>query len=389
MLKNSNKLIFKFFISFSICLVIFWNNHIFSSSIIDKNYLDITSNSAVVIDYVSGRTLYEKNATQKKKMASLTKIMTSILLVENCDLDEMVEVPKEAALIGGSTVGLKYKDMVSVKSLLYGMLLPSGNDCALTAAIHVAGSVENFAILMNKKAEEIGLTDTSFANPHGLDNDEHYTSALSMAKITRYALNYDIINEIVNTKTATINFGSFTKTLNNTNALLRTYSKADGVKTGFTNGANKCLSASATKDDFRLIAIILDASTSNVRFNEAKNLLEESFNKYDLYDISNYLHFYICIPVPKGSKDYYEEKIDENYIIALTQEEYDNIYIKQNLPLKLTPPIKVGDYIGNIELYVEDELLYTKNIYAKYNINKNSMKDYLKKQIKDIFTKNN
>ena len=378
MLKNSNKLIFKFFISFSICLVIFLNNHIFSSSIIDKNYLDITSNSAVVIDYVSGRTLYEKNATQKKKMASLTKIMTSILLVENCDLDEMVEVPKEAALIGGSTVGLKYKDMVSVKSLLYGMLLPSGNDCALTAAIHVAGSVENFAILMNKKAEEIGLTDTSFANPHGLDNDEHYTSALSMAKITRYALNYDIINEIVNTKTATINFGSFTKTLNNTNALLRTYSKADGVKTGFTNGANKCLSASATKDDFRLIAIILDASTSNVRFNEAKNLLEESFNKYDLYDISNYLHFYICIPVSKGSKDYYEEKIDENYIIALTQEEYDNIYIKQNLPLKLTPPIKVGDYIGNIELYVEDELLYTKNIYAKYNINKNSMKDYLK-----------
>lgn len=355
------------------------------ASVINKNFVDITSDAAIVIDYNTGRVLFEKNSTQKHKMASLTKIMTSILLAENCDLDEMIEVPKEATYIGGSTVGLKKGDMVSARSLLYGMLLPSGNDCAYTVALHIGKTIDNFADMMDKKALELGITDTNFANPHGLDNEEHYTSAKSMALITKYALNNKYINEVVQTESATINFGSFTKTLNNTNALLRTYSKADGVKTGFTNGANRCLSASATENDLRLIAIILGAETTKIRFSEAIKILEASFDKYELYDISNFLNFYINIPVIKGNIKYYEQKISDNMKIALTKEEYDNIYIKQDLIKNIYPPLSAGTYLGNISVMIEDEVLYKKDVYLEENIYKKSFKDYINEALSNMF----
>ena len=132
-----------------------------------------------------------------------------------------------------------------------------GNDCAYTVGIHIGGTIENFANIMNQKAKEIGALNTSFANPHGLDNENHYSTAYDLALITRYALNNKYINEAVKTKSATINFGSFSKLLTNTNALLRTYPSADGVKTGFTNGANRCLISSATENEQRYIAVVL------------------------------------------------------------------------------------------------------------------------------------
>lgn len=133
-----------------------------------KLFVNIPSPAAVVIDNESGRVLYNKNADEKRPMASLTKVMTSIMLVENCKMSEMIEVPKAAALIGGSTVGLKKGDMVSAESLLYGMLLPSGNDCAYTAGYHIGGNIENYGKLATKKAKEIGAVNTSFENPHRL-----------------------------------------------------------------------------------------------------------------------------------------------------------------------------------------------------------------------------
>lgn len=379
---------FKFSIKYKLLFIItfiflFQNNSY--ANVIDKNFLNIESDAAVVIDYNTGRVLFEKNADQKHKMASLTKIMTSILLVENCNLDELIEVPKEATYIGGSTVGLKKGDKVTARSLLYGMLLPSGNDCAYTVALHIGKSIENFADLMDKKALEMGITDTNFANPHGLDNDEHYTSAKSMAIITKYALDNKYINEVVQTGSATVNFGSFTKTLNNTNALLRTYSKADGVKTGFTNGANRCLSASATEGDLRLIAIILGAQTTKIRFSEAIKILEASFEKYEIYDISNILNFYINIPVIKGNIKYYEQKISANMKIPLTKEEYENIYIKQDIIKAIYPPLSAGTYIGNIKVMIEDEVLYETKIYLEENIYKKNMKDYFNDALKNLF----
>lgn len=376
------KLCFKIFIIY--LFFNFLNFSLFASSV-NKQFIDVNVPAAVVMDFESGRILYDKNGDEKRPMASLTKIMTSIMLVENCDLDEMIEVPAKATWIGGSTVGLKKGDMVSARSLLYGMLLPSGNDCAYTVAIHIGGTIENFANMMTKKAQEIGAKDTSFANPHGLDNENHYTTAKSLAIITRYALNNKYINEVVNTKSATINFGSFSKLLTNTNALLRTYEKADGVKTGFTNGANRCLVASATDDNRRFIAVVLGADTTNIRFLAAKDLLEKSFERYKLMDISDYLKHYINIPVIKGNISNYERTFLDNLSIPLTSEEYEDIYVKQDIIEKIDAPMNAGTKLGNIKVMLEDEILYEKDIYLDENIKKKDMLDYIKESIKNIF----
>ncbi len=376
------KLCFKIFIIY--LFFNFLNFSLFASSV-NKQFIDVNVPAAVVMDFESGRILYDKNGDEKRPMASLTKIMTSIMLVENCDLDEMIEVPAKATWIGGSTVGLKKGDMVSARSLLYGMLLPSGNDCAYTVAIHIGGTIENFANMMTKKAQEIGAKDTSFANPHGLDNENHYTTAKSLAIITRYALNNKYINEVVNTKSATINFGSFSKLLTNTNALLRTYEKADGVKTGFTNGANRCLVASATDDNRRFIAVVLGADTTNIRFLAAKELLEKSFERYKLMDISDYLKHYINIPVIKGNISNYERTFLDNLSIPLTSEEYEDIYVKQDIIEKIDAPMNAGTKLGNIKVMLEDEILYEKDIYLDENIKKKDMLDYIKEGIKNIF----
>ena len=375
----------KLFVIFLFILVIYNNINVSYASVINKNYVDIQVPAAVVIDFDTGRVLYDKNGDEKRKMASLTKIMTSILLVENCDMEEQIEVPKKAAQIGGSTVGLKAGDIVTAKSLLYGMLLPSGNDCAYTVAIHLGGTIENFAKMMNDKAKILGLTSTNFVNPHGLDNENHYTTAKEMAYLTRYALKNPYIDEAVKTKSITINFGSFTKTLNNTNSLLRTYEKADGVKTGFTNGAERCLVSSATDNDRRYICVLLGATTTKMRFNTSKLLLEETFKKYKTMDISNYLEFYINVNVVKGKIPNYEESINDNMSYPLTNEEYDSIYIKQDIVQSLEAPVAAGTKIGKVEVYLENEKLYEKEIFLKENIYKKNIMDYINEALSNMF----
>ena len=375
----------KLFVIFLFILVIYNNINVSYASVINKNYVDIQVPAAVVIDFDTGRVLYDKNGDEKRKMASLTKIMTSILLVENCDMEEQIEVPKKAAQIGGSKVGLKAGDIVTAKSLLYGMLLPSGNDCAYTVAIHLGGTIENFAKMMNDKAKVLGLTSTNFVNSHGLDNENHYTTAKEMAYLTRYALKNPYIDEAVKTKSITINFGSFTKTLNNTNSLLRTYEKADGVKTGFTNGAERCLVSSATDNDRRYICVVLGATTTKIRFNTSKLLLEETFKKYKTMDISNYLKFYINVNVVKGKIPNYEESINDNMSYPLTNEEYDSIYIKQDIVQSLEAPVAAGTKIGKVEVYLENEKLYEKEIFLKENIYKKNIMDYINEALSNMF----
>lgn len=355
------------------------------ASVINKSYIDIDSPSAVVIDNLTGRVLYEKNAYQKRAMASLTKVMTSILLVENCQMDEKIKVPAQATWQGGSTVGLKKDDTVTAKALLYGMLLPSGNDCACTVAIHLGGTIENFAKMMNQKAIDIGAKDTNFVTPHGLDDPNHYSTAYDLAIITKYALQNKYINEVVNTIQATIDFDSFTKTLTNTNALLRKYSYIDGVKTGFTNNANRCLIASATKDDFRVIAVVLGADTTEKRFGDAKNLIDATFDRYKLMDISNYLNWYIKVPVYKGNIKYFETKLSEKLIMPLTQDEYNNIYIKQQLIPVINPPSIKGLKVGDVSLNIENEQLYTMPVYTDVDIFKKGIFDYMKEGLSHMF----
>lgn len=191
------------------------------SSNISDDLSSINSRAYVVIDRKSGIILVGKNETEKRKMASTTKIMTATIIIENCNLDETIEVSSKAAGTGGSRLGLKKGDKITVKDLLYGLMLCSGNDAAVALAEHVGGSVDGFAELMNKKAEEFNLKNTHFETPHGLDSDNHYTTAYELALLSNYALNNEIFSKIVGTKNYTVTINGYPKNITNTTELLR------------------------------------------------------------------------------------------------------------------------------------------------------------------------
>ena len=242
---------------------------------------NINSRAAIVIDRNSNTILYGKNEKEKRKMASTTKIMTCIIVLENGNLNDIVEVSKKSAGTGGSRLGLKTGDKITVKDLLYGLMLCSGNDAAVALAEHVGGSIEDFSKLMNDKASKLNLENTHFVTPHGLDNDEHYTTAYELALLSNYALKNKDFAQIVGTKSYTVTINNYTKTLSNTNELLGTLNGIYGIKTGFTNGANRCLVTACKRGNMDIICVVLGADTKNFRTKDSIKLIEYVFKEYE------------------------------------------------------------------------------------------------------------
>lgn len=358
-------------------------NYIFA--VTEEEELKLTSTSAILMEQDTKRVLYGKNHRNKVKIASTTKILTAIVAIENKSLDDMVTISKKAAGTGGSTVGLKSGSEVSLKSLMYGMLLKSGNDCAVAIAEYVGGSVENFADMMNKKAYEIGAKDTHCTNPHGLDTEDNYSTAYDLALITCYAKTNETLSKMLGTESITLPFGTASKYLSNTNRLLFTYEYCDGGKTGFTNGANRCLVATAKKEDLKVVAVVLGAVTTDIRFSETKVLLKYGIENYKMTDISESINWYIDIPVYKGNIYSYVKKFNFNQMLPLKEGEIEQIYISQSIVPSLHAPVNRGAYLGELGLYLGEELLYSKDIYLEQEITKNNVLDYMLKGLKSIF----
>ena len=213
-------------------------------------------------------------------MASTTKILTCIIALENCKKDEVVTVSSKASSINGSTLGLKTNMKISIGDLLYGLMLRSGNDCAIAIAEHISGSVENFSYLMNSKAFELGLLNSNFVTPHGLDNPNHYTTAYDLAILTDYALKNSDFKKIVSTKIATISFNGYPREISNTNELLGNIDGVYGVKTGFTFEAGRCLVSSCARNNLDIIVVVLGADTKSIRTKDSKNLINYIFSNY-------------------------------------------------------------------------------------------------------------
>lgn len=209
--------------------------------------IKMQSPSAVAIDSLTGRILYKKNAYEIRPMASTTKIMTAIIAIENGKIKDKVVISKGASQTGGSSMEVVEGEIFSLKDMLYGLMLPSGNDASIAIAEHIAGSTERFCEMMNSKAKELGAVNTHFITPHGLDNPEHYSTAYDMAIITKYAMKYKLFNEIVATQEYTVRSNKREILLTNTNKLLYSFKGADGVKTGYTSQSEKCLVASRNK----------------------------------------------------------------------------------------------------------------------------------------------
>lgn len=249
---------------------------------------NISAESAALIDVASGRMLYSKNGDKKMRIASLTKTMTAIVAIETGQLKEEVTVPPEAVGVEGSSIYLKKNEKLTLEELLYGLMLRSGNDAAVAVATHVGGSVPGFVYLMNEKAALIGMTHTNFTNPHGLDDSNmHYSTAEDMALLSAYALRNPTFRQIVSTKVKDISWEGeeYDRRLLNKNKLLHLYNGADGVKTGYTKLAKRCLASSATRDGRQLAAITLNAPDD---WNDSAQLLDWGFRHFAMKEFVQY-----------------------------------------------------------------------------------------------------
>ena len=351
-----------------------------------KEELNISAGAAILMEQSTGRVLYEKDMRKRVKIASTTKILTAIVAIENGNLSDKVTVSKKAATTGGSEVGIVAGSEVLLESLMYGMLLKSGNDCAVAIAEHIGGSVEEFAKMMNKKAYEIGAKDTNCTNPHGLDTEDNYSTAYDLALITCYAKTNDTLAKMMGTKSITVNFDKVPKYLANTNRLLSTYEYCDGGKTGFTNLANRCLVATAKKDDLELVAVVLGANTTDIRFSECKELLKYGIENYTMVNVKDKINWYVDIPVIKGNIYSYVRKFDADLTLPLKEGELEEIYISQSLVPILYAPVNRGTFLGTISLHIANEEIYNRNIYLDEMIKKNTILDYMLKGFKSIFS---
>lgn len=339
----------------------------------------INSRSAIIYERSSGTILFGKNENEKRKMASTTKIMTAIVVIEKCNLEDIVTVSPKAAGTGGSRLGLHTDDKISVLNLLYGLLLRSGNDAAVALAEYVGGDISNFVNLMNLKASELGLTSTHFVTPHGLDNDDHYTTAYELALITNYALKNKTFLNLVSTKNYTISINGYSKNLSNTNELLGNLDGVYGVKTGFTNGANRCLVTSVKRNNMDLICIVLGADTKKDRTKDSCRLIEYAFQNYKMVDIkekilNEFANWKICnfssFVVEKGSSNIVDivlEDLPYNFLPVNCNHINDiSIYIYCNTTFKA--PLPANTSIGYITVCVDNKTVLTLNIYNSNHI---------------------
>ena len=364
-----------------------------TSNITDNPKLD--SRIALVYDRASGRILFDKNGNKTTPMASTTKIMTAIIVVENSNLSDIVTIDSKSAGTGGSRLGLKKNDKITVNDLLYGLMLRSGNDAAVALAIHVGGSVEGFAELMNKKAKELNLTSTHFMVPHGLDMDGHYTTAYELAKMADYALKNEKLKAIVSTKTCTININNNPKVISNTNELLGSVSGVYGVKTGFTNGAGRCLVTACKRDSLDIITVIIGSDTKKIRTSDSMKLIEYSFKNYQIINIKQKVEEQFekwkelnekRIIINKGKNSKVELKLEDiNFEkMAVKNTQLDNITIEINSLYYLEAPIEKNRVIGNVKIMLGKDTIGVLQIYNKNEIEKKDVKSYLMEFLRQI-----
>lgn len=355
----------------------------------DEEEIDITSRIALIYDRASGKILYEKNGNKQTPMASTTKIMTAIVVLENAKLTDTVTITSKAASMGGSRLGLKKNDKITVNDLLYGLMLRSGNDAAVALAIHVGGSVEEFADMMNEKATELGLYNSHFIVPHGLDNEGHYTTAYELAKIADYALKIDKFKEIVGTKVTTIYINGYAKKINNTNNLLGSVSGVYGVKTGFTNGAGRCLVTACKRDDLDIITVIIGADTNNIRSKDTIKLIQYAYTEFEVINIKEIIEekfinwkninegrIYVNKGIENEVKLYLEELPYTK--MAVKKDTIDKIDILLTTIYYLEAPVKENEILGNVKIVIDNEVIEVLDIYLKEEIQKKDVLEYLK-----------
>ena len=362
-------------------------------SFADENAPEINCPAALLMDYRTGKILYEKNIDERRYPASLTKIMTAIIILENCELDEIAEVSYNAVMsisMGYVTANLQIGEKLTVEQLLYVLMVGSSNDAAIVLAEHLSGSVEEFSNLMNAKAIELGCTNTNFVNPNGEHDENHYSTARDLAIITKYAMQNEKFRELASTTSyqlpATNQYDRDDRLFTTTNSLLIVnnntradnyyYKYATGIKTGFTTPAGNCLIASANKGDLELITVVLGGGQTNEglseRYVDTKNLFEYGYSNYLLRKIIQENGIVQTIDVKHATRD--TKQLDvvsakDIYVLCKQEEKNSSILPEVTLNENIKAPIQKGDVVGTVK-YTVDGIEYEENLLANSDVKK-------------------
>ena len=363
----------------------------------EKTGVELADNvkSAILIERDTGKVLYEKNSNESLPPASMTKIMTMLLIMEALDegklsYDEKVRASEYAASMGGSQIFLEAGEEMTVEELLKGIAIGSGNDAAVAMAERIAGSEEAFIDMMNKKAEELELKDTKFQNTTGLPVEEHYSSAYDMAIMSKELLKYEDITKYTGKYEAYLREDTDNKFwLVNTNKLVRFYPGVDGLKTGFTREAMYCLTATAEKDGMRVIAVVFGAPTPKDRNAQVTKMLDYAFSQYKTHPMFERNHVMGSAKISKG-KDRTLDVVTSEPISLLTKkgENIEDVSQKVTVQKDLKAPIKKGDPVGELVIEKNGEKLIQSPLVAKEDIDKASWWDLFKRSF-GIFSKTN
>lgn len=340
----------------------------------------LSAESAAVIDVETDRILYEKNADVPQRIASLTKIMTAIVAIENGNLDDIVTVSKSAYGVEGSSIYLRLGEKLTLHDLLYGIMLRSGNDAATAIAEHVGGSIDGFVELMNAKAHELGMPQTAFINPHGLDERKgsNFSTAHDMAILTAYALRNPVFAEIVSTKSIRIPYDGISegRYMQNKNKMLHLYKGGDGVKTGYTILARRCLASSATRDGWQVASIVLRAPDW---YKDSMHILDEAYSAFEKYPYVQKNQVLGYVPIKKGKEEQVQAIAEESFTFPVKEGEEQWLSKKITLEDSLKAPVKQGQTAGKMELYFQNERVKTIRLIAAKEIEKRSWWENVKR----------
>ncbi|MCI1959726.1 MAG: D-alanyl-D-alanine carboxypeptidase [Clostridia bacterium] len=355
----------------------------------------VKAQGACLMDYETGRVLYEKNMNEPLPMASTTKIMTCIIALESGKLEDIVTASSNAAKTPKVRLGLKKGEKHRLYDLLYPLMLISGNDCAVAIAEHIGGSIQGFADIMNKKAKEIGARDTEFVTPNGLDSGNHHSTAYDMALITRYALKNEKFRKIIATRQITIplkNSDEKSYTVSSKNRLLNEFDGAIGVKTGFTGKAGNCFVGAAERNGLTLISVNLASGWGSAgkqqKWRDAKNMLNYGFDNYKKYKIAEKGKILGKANVTFSNTKEVPIVCDSDGYAVLTDEEYKDLKVHTDFKKNTDAPVHTGDLMGTMTISTDlGETLFKCNIVAANNAERFKFKDSFKR-IMEIWFKN-
>ena len=332
---------------------------------ITKINAEYYSRASVVIEITSKRVLSEKNKDERLAMASTTKIMTALITLENCEnLDEEVKIDDRAVGIEGTSIYLKKGETLSVKELLYGLMLRSGNDCAECLAITLCDNRSEFISLMNKTAKNYGAYNSNFVNPHGLHHDNHYTTAYDLAVISANAMKNPTFREIVATKRVSIsNDGyDYQRVLINKNKMLNMVDGATGIKTGYTKKAGRCLVSSVKRNGFEVVSVVLNSPNMWERSTE---IINNAFNNYNVTKIFDADKFNGEIRVDsKGNK--YNFLVENDFYYPISTNELNNVILKINGE-SLSEFCKNPSKVGELQIFIQNKLIFSQNLFTIYS----------------------